>query len=497
METDQGYGSRTPTPFAYYDRDTSSWRTCQGSLLEDSGEFCTTWPKQGTWDAGFAYELPTSGLPIFASGYSSLLPTPQAADGTGGRVERSAAANGWRRPSGSKASKPLGTAVALLPTPQSSESTPTDEFLEEVEQHLGDPHTRLYLPGRKWHVQRTLSRIAPALLPTPGANDHTGPEGETRRARQEEGSTGGPSLRDLPKMLPTPMGNDWKGGMSGQFQLSDAARLLPTPVANPDNPGAGGELRAALTHGPERRNETGIDTMGRPNTGRPSRLLPTPTAEDGERGQNADAARKGPSLRGAVNQQLLPTPTEAANRKSTKAMMSSEADPENRTSSPPGLEQVAEMVDGRRPHDLPADEDLPPATRRIVESLLPTPTVQDGENTAGPSQLERNSLPLNAVVTRLPTPGTRDHHAQGAGRNPAASATQLSTVIQKYLPTPTAQAAKHGETEDVTANGHGFNLWDVPHLLPTSTGESTPALSSSGSGSAESSLPVQLTIGDA
>ncbi len=374
METDQGYGSRTPTPFAYYDRDTSSWRTCQGSLLEDSGEFCTTWPKQGTWDAGFAYELPTSGLPIFASGYSSLLPTPQAADGTGGRVERSAAANGWRRPSGSKASKPLGTAVALLPTPQSSESTPTDEFLEEVGQHLGDPHTRLYLPGRKWHVQRTLSRIAPALLPTPGANDSTGAEGETRQARQEEGVTGGPSLRDLP-------------------------HLLPTPVANPDNPGAGGELRAALTHGPERRNETGIDTMGRPNTGRPSRLLPTPTAEDGERGQNADAARKGPSLRGAVNQQLLPTPT-----------------------------------------------------------------VQDGENTAGPSQLERNTPPLNTVVTKL-------------------------------LPTPTAQAAKHGETEDVTANGHGFNLWDVPHQLPT--GGSTPVPSSSGSGSAESSLPDQLTIGDA
>ena len=37
----------------------------------------------------------------------------------------------------------------------------------------------------------------------------------------------------------------------------------------------------------------------------------------------------------------------------------------------------------------------------------------------------------------------------------------------RLLPTPTAQAAKHGSTPDVHANGYGSNLWDVPHLLPT------------------------------
>ena len=40
--------------------------------------------------------------------------------------------------------------------------------------------------------------------------------------------------------------------------------------------------------------------------------------------------------------------------------------------------------------------------------LLPTPTMQDGENTAGPSQLNRNSLPLNTLVTLLPTPTVMD-----------------------------------------------------------------------------------------
>lgn len=37
------------------------------------------------------------------------------------------------------------------------------------------------------------------------------------------------------------------------------------------------------------------------------------------------------------------------------------------------------------------------------------------------------------------------------------------------LPTPTAQAAKHGATPDKTANAYGKNLWDIPHLLPTPT----------------------------
>jgi hypothetical protein len=37
------------------------------------------------------------------------------------------------------------------------------------------------------------------------------------------------------------------------------------------------------------------------------------------------------------------------------------------------------------------------------------------------------------------------------------------------LPTPTAQAGRHGATRDTGANAHGYNLWDLPHLLPTPT----------------------------
>ena len=45
----------------------------------------------------------------------------------------------------------------------------------------------------------------------------------------------------------------------------------------------------------------------------------------------------------------------------------------------------------------------------------------------------------------------------------------LPNVAMAMLPTPTAQAAKHGETPDTTANRFGSNLWDVPTLLPTPT----------------------------
>lgn len=90
MATDRASGTPTPIAFAYFDRDSCSWKTCQGSLLEASGESCTTWPKRGMWDAGFAYELPTSARRTAASESSSsldgpMLPTPVAGDALGAR----------------------------------------------------------------------------------------------------------------------------------------------------------------------------------------------------------------------------------------------------------------------------------------------------------------------------------------------------------------------------------------------------------------------------
>lgn len=209
--SDQDFGTAWLTPFALFNPDTSlsktslgsrpRWVPAQGSLLLE--QLSLTWPKQGTWDLGYAYELPTSEHLISESESSFLLPTPNA-----------------------------------------YESTPGANYMEEVRKNLDDPHKRLYLPGRKWHAQRTLSRMAP-LLPTPSANDSTGPEGPTRTLRQEKG-TGGPALRDLHYLLPTPTAGDAHSSGSRKLEGSNAhpgtsltdaivrerKHLLPTPTVN-------------------------------------------------------------------------------------------------------------------------------------------------------------------------------------------------------------------------------------------------------------------------
>jgi hypothetical protein len=206
MATDQPSGSTSPAPFAYYDPDSCSWRMCQGSLLEASGESCTTWPRQGTWDRGYVWELPTSGPLTDASASSSLLPTPDGAvfnDGQSTEAylerKRRELAKGYNGNGG-------GTSLAM-----------TTKLLHEGV----DPEA--------WRGQ---------LLPTPNASDDKGGEGPTRWARQEEGSTGGPALKDIAHLLPTPTVQDGENTAGpSQFERNTpplnavATQLLPTPSA--------------------------------------------------------------------------------------------------------------------------------------------------------------------------------------------------------------------------------------------------------------------------
>lgn len=159
---DRDSGTSSLAPFAFFDPESSSWRTSQASLLPDSESLPPTWPRSGTAFDGAASEQLTSGLPTDASESSSLLPTPSA-----------------------------------------YESTPTDEFSDEVRGALTDPHKRLYLPGRKWHAQRTLARMAGALFPTPTGDD-------ANNVTRESGDF--QSLaRETNKLLPTPVVTDSYG----------------------------------------------------------------------------------------------------------------------------------------------------------------------------------------------------------------------------------------------------------------------------------------------
>jgi hypothetical protein len=245
METDPDSGTSSRAAFAYLDRDTCSWRTCQGSLLEDSGEFCTTWPNQGTWDAGYAYEPRTSEPLTDASefSFSRLLPTPDANYYNDGQTPEAYLERKRRELEKGYNGNGGGTTLAM-----------TARLLREGI----DPDA--------WKDQ---------LLPTPSANDHTG--AETREARYSRRGPGGDSLRDLPHLLPTPTTQDGEN-VAGQSQLernslplNAAVRLLPTPTSQDAKQNA--ENAAEAERNPHtfwstiRRVRSGVHTDPRSNDG--------------------------------------------------------------------------------------------------------------------------------------------------------------------------------------------------------------------------------------
>ena len=78
-ENDQGCGPTWRASLTRYDRDTSSWKTPQRSLLGDSDEFSETWPRWGTMRGGvcWAQSTPVRRIDGIESG---LWPTPTAQD---------------------------------------------------------------------------------------------------------------------------------------------------------------------------------------------------------------------------------------------------------------------------------------------------------------------------------------------------------------------------------------------------------------------------------
>lgn len=77
------YGPSTPGSFASYDRASSSWRTSQPSLFEDSKPCSVTWPRSGTMRGGTAFPLPPSAPLTGVTGSSwsrGEYPTPSATE---------------------------------------------------------------------------------------------------------------------------------------------------------------------------------------------------------------------------------------------------------------------------------------------------------------------------------------------------------------------------------------------------------------------------------
>ena len=73
-------GTNSIESFAYYSRDTSSWKTCQQSFLEDLESFSETWPRQGITVNGVAYQRRLLKEPVTREIAGGLLPTIKASE---------------------------------------------------------------------------------------------------------------------------------------------------------------------------------------------------------------------------------------------------------------------------------------------------------------------------------------------------------------------------------------------------------------------------------
>lgn len=102
-----GSGLSTNELFASLDRDSCSWKTCQGSLLPEWEMSLRAWPRAGSMRSGRVFQRPPL-VPLTLGIGSSYLPTPQASNGQFS-AKLSANVGTWKnkeltgmRPSGAK-----------------------------------------------------------------------------------------------------------------------------------------------------------------------------------------------------------------------------------------------------------------------------------------------------------------------------------------------------------------------------------------------------------
>lgn len=78
--------------------------------------------------------------------------------------------------------------------------------------------------------------------------------------------------------------------------------------------------------------------------------------------------------------------------------------------------------------------------------MWPTPTTQDAKNNAGPSQWERNTLPLNVEVMMWPTPTAMDSHSSGGKEGKNVTLTDATVRSSRPDDQPESPNGKPGST---------------------------------------------------
>ena len=140
-------GQEWRTPSAFYDPDSSSWRTSEGTFPWDSTPCSVTLPDWGMTLGGALYALPTPVPPTPAPDCSSL-PTPRATRGDSSTETATLLGRGETRGN-------LEAQVIMLPTPtaQSIDERPTREGWV-------DKATRYLAAGRPAPTLSTVEAVA-------------------------------------------------------------------------------------------------------------------------------------------------------------------------------------------------------------------------------------------------------------------------------------------------------------------------------------------------
>lgn len=245
-------GPTSPPPFAFYDPESRSLRTSQGTFDGDSTPSCVILPTSGSMSSGALRARRRSALPTFggASSSSPLLPTPRTSDTNGSGTHGDGGPD-------------LRTAVSLLPTPTASFPGTTANYRPD-----GTPYGTGYgmtlldaarllptprasdtgTPGRRASegFRPPLSQVILPLLPTPVASDGD--------RHSDSYSRGNPTLKGA--LLPTPRASDGeKGGPNqrgskGDLALTAAAHRIGASTPQPSTAGSAlsdGQLPGQLT----------------------------------------------------------------------------------------------------------------------------------------------------------------------------------------------------------------------------------------------------------
>ena len=212
-------GFNSSEPYAWYDQNTSSWKTYQLSLLTDWTSFSGTFTRQGTMQNGVVYQAALLELATkeIDGGSSDSLPTPTVCNDS---MYYDKSPNKDKRHS-----KGLATDIIdreMLPTPTTMDHL-DQRSPEALKRQMEGPRKgRTSLSNLREAVNPKTQEMFNSLLPTPRASDIEG--GTIKDAKFKNGSfyrenkkgeKFGIKLRDAISILPTPTATDYKG-RSGQ-----------------------------------------------------------------------------------------------------------------------------------------------------------------------------------------------------------------------------------------------------------------------------------------